>query len=295
MAFAYPTTRGWLVAVVLVWAFAGCYPDEADDDTGSADDDATVGDDDTGSADDDASSDDDDIDPQGDQDHDGYTPADGDCDDTDPALNLDDTDGDGHTTCDGDCDDEDPALNLDDTDGDGVTTCDDDCDDAEPAVYPGAEDVCDELDNDCDGDVNEDTASVGDEYEPNDLAGYDLGDLSSSQRALQGFLSVSTDEDRFRFEVDDYWLYDFYVDAQLTSVPAGVDLALELLQIQDADGNYVGATMDTSDGAGAGESESVYTGGTWDEDDAGLYEVAVTSSSGIDCQTPFTLLIDCGG
>ncbi len=39
---------------------------------------------------------------------------------------------------------------LVDNDSDGVNSCDD-CDDSNPSVYPGAEEVCDGLDNDCNG------------------------------------------------------------------------------------------------------------------------------------------------
>ena len=38
-----------------------------------------------------------------------------------------------------------------DADGDGVTNCDGDCDDDEPSVFPGAEELPDGLDNDCNG------------------------------------------------------------------------------------------------------------------------------------------------
>lgn len=47
-----------------------------------------------------------------------------------------------------------------DEDGDGVKEYtpdpnDADCNDADPDVYPGAEEVCDGVDNDCDGQADE--------------------------------------------------------------------------------------------------------------------------------------------
>lgn len=42
-----------------------------------------------------------------------------------------------------------------DADGDGVTACDGDCDDGDPGIFPGASEVCDGADNDCDGDADE--------------------------------------------------------------------------------------------------------------------------------------------
>ena len=43
-----------------------------------------------------------------------------------------------------------------DRDGDGFTACGEDCDDRDPERRPGVEDVCDRVDNDCDGLVDED-------------------------------------------------------------------------------------------------------------------------------------------
>ena len=95
-----------------------------------------------------------------DEDDDGWSPCGGDCDDGDPALTPEDRDGDGFSTCAGDCDDGDPAVEVADRDGDGWTTCggpssSEDCDDGDPEVNPGAGEVADGRDNDCDGIVDE--------------------------------------------------------------------------------------------------------------------------------------------
>ena len=56
-----------------------------------------------------------------------------------------------------DCDDSDANLNTLDEDGDGVTTCDatPDCDDNDADISPNADEVCDEIDNNCNDEIDE--------------------------------------------------------------------------------------------------------------------------------------------
>jgi len=153
--------------------------------------------------------------PAADADGDGY--AENDCDDDDATVNplapeiCDGQDND----CDGDID-EDDALDAAtwyaDADGDGfgdpaaaIASCaqpdgavsdDQDCDDADAAVFPGAAEVCDGVDQDCDGVVDDGATDATTWYIDDDDDGYGSEDYTQlACEQPQGWLPDAGDCD----------------------------------------------------------------------------------------------------
>ena len=83
-----------------------------------------------------------------------------------------------------------------DADGDGYTATGGDCDDSDADVHPNAEEVCDGVDNDCDGETDEGDA-VDAETWYTDADGDGFGDAETAQTACaaSGLVADSTDCD----------------------------------------------------------------------------------------------------
>jgi len=201
----------------------------------------------------------------------GYTEDAGDCDDSDAAVNPD-----AEETCNGvddDCDgltdgEDDSVTGLTtwwlDGDGDGhggsaysVEDCDapegfaetaDDCDDGDAATFPGANEACDGVDNDCDTEVDENATDAGAWYADTDGDGY--GDPDASTLSCDGGTQYVADDT----DCDDT---DAAVSPGATEVCNGLDDDCDtLVDDDDPDVADPGTFHADLDGDGYGDPDS---------------------------------------
>ncbi len=124
---------------------------------------------------------------------DGYAAYGGDCDDADPAYNPGATEDDCADPNDYNCD---GSVGFVDEDGDGFAACEE-CDDADASINPDGTEVCDDIDNDCDGSIDESGAGgAGTWYADSDGDGYgDPASTVESCEAPEGYVADATDCD----------------------------------------------------------------------------------------------------
>ncbi|MSP56257.1 MAG: hypothetical protein EXR69_11740 [Myxococcales bacterium] len=221
-----------------------------------------------------------------DDDDDGWTETQNDCDDADPSTHPSAPEY--ENGIDDDCDGiVDNNTDVHDDDGDGQTEDEGDCDDTDAATFEGAPEACDSLDNDCNGTVDDNTPCYDDDRDGYTEIDGDCDDSSGTTYpgAPEAADSVDNDCDGFADEGTD--AYDDDGDGQTEARGDCDDTdassylgAIETCDSKDNDCDGVadnGTTCYDDDGDGYSE-----TGGDCNDADATAYPSASEAADGVD-------------
>jgi hypothetical protein len=189
----------------------------------------------------------------------GYSAHGGDCNDSDPAFHPGASESDCADASDYNCDD---SVGYVDGDTDGVAACED-CDDSDSSLSVASAEVCDSVDNDCDGIVDNNASDASTWYGDADNDGYggstfqqqacsapggyvdnddDCDDLDPNSYPNSVEVCDGADNDCDTF-VDEGVLLDWYQDLDLD----GFGNLSAVQQSCEPAAGYVGNSLDCND------------------------------------------------
>ncbi len=172
----------------------------------------------------------------------GYVSSDGDCDDTDPALHPGATEYDCTDPVDYNCD---GSVGFEDVDGDGFAACED-CDDSDLDVNEDAVEICDLVDNDCNGDIDDDATDAPTWHLDADDDGYG-GTRFTEDACTQPSGYVASADDCDDLDAASYPGAAEVCDESDNDCDGTIDEGVQVTWYADSDGDGYGDATTTSD------------------------------------------------